>query len=63
MCRSFLSYKLSVAVFFKFQIVSLQRNHKSNLYKDHSNKINVLPQLAAPSILFKYFETKAGLKI
>jgi hypothetical protein len=31
------------------------RNHKSNLSKDHNNEINVLPQLAAPSIFCSNF--------
>ncbi len=31
-----------------FFIVSLLRNHNSNLYSDHNNKINVLPQYAVP---------------
>jgi len=30
----------------------------SNLCNDHNNKINVLPQLASTSILFKFSRTK-----
>ncbi len=36
-------------------IVALLRKYNSNLCKDHNNKINVLPHLAAPSVLFNFF--------
>jgi len=31
------------------------RNHNSNLFNDHNNKINVLPLLAVPSMHARYF--------
>jgi hypothetical protein len=46
--------------FFKFFHCSMLRNHKSNLCNDHNNKINVLPWLVLPSIVFKISRTKAN---
>jgi hypothetical protein len=34
------------------------KNINSNLCNDHDNKINVLPQLEAPFVLFKFSKTK-----
>jgi hypothetical protein len=45
--------------FTKTFLDSLLRNHNSNLSKEKNNKINVLPQHAALSILFKLSGTKA----
>ncbi len=53
-CRRFFS---------NFHIVSVPRNHKSKLRNDHNNKINVLPEQAAPSILIKLYGTKAKLTL
>ncbi len=46
--------------FYNFQIDSLLRNYNSIICNDHNNKINVLPQLAVPSILFHFSRTKAN---
>ncbi len=42
-----------MAIFFKFLIIPLLINYKSDLSNDHNNKINVLLWLAVPSILLK----------
>jgi hypothetical protein len=36
-----------------FFIVSLPRKFNSNMRTDYNNKINVLPQLSAPSLVVK----------
>jgi hypothetical protein len=45
--------------FFKCFFVSWLRNHNSIICYDHNSKVNVLPQHAAPSILFKFSGTEA----
>ncbi len=51
--------KRSFVAFCQFLLVSLLRNHNSNLCNDHSNRINVLRQIAAPSMPFKFSGAKA----
>ncbi len=51
------SLPLELVVTISF-IVSLLRNHNSNLCSDHNNKLNVLPQYAVA--LFKFSGTKAS---
>ncbi len=49
--------------FLYFFLVSLLINHNSNLCNDHKNIINVLPWLAAPSLLSTFIEPKQSKHI
>jgi hypothetical protein len=46
--------------FFQFKLyVSMMIYHNTDMLNVHSNEINVLPQLGALCILFKFYRTKA----